>query len=115
MAHFYTYETVELPLTFTPSGVLEDYKHIVVSIVQDDLVQIDKTEDDLSIDVANDSIVINLTQEETAKFRGGSEKAPKTAHVQVNVYYNNTTRDVSIVKDINVYNNLYKKVITDEH
>ena len=34
MAHFYTYETVEIPLKFTPSGVLEGYRHIVVSLKQ---------------------------------------------------------------------------------
>ena len=115
MAHFYTYETIEIPITFTPSGVLENYRHIVVSIVQEDIARIDKKDEDLSIDVANDTVVVNLSQEETALFRGGSDNQPKKAQVQVNVYYDNTTRDVSIIKYIDIYNNLYKKVINDEY
>ena len=115
MAHFYTYETVEIPITFTPAGVLENYLHIVVSIVQDDIARIDKKENELSVDVENDTVVVSLSQEETAKFRGGDNNTPKIAHVQVNVYYDNASRDVSIIKDINVYNNLYKKVIDNEY
>lgn len=115
MAHFYTYETIEIPITFSPAGVLENYRHIVVSIVQDDIARIDKKDNDLSIDTAADTIVVSLSQEETAKFRGGNGNSPKKAHVQVNVYYDNTSRDVSIVKDIDIYDNLYKKVIEYEH
>lgn len=115
MAHFYTYETVEIPLTFTPAGVLEGYRHIVVSIVQDDIARVDKKDSELSIDTANDTVVVSLTQEETAKFRGGNDKQSKTAKIQVNVYYENTSRDVSIIKEISVYDNLYKKVIDYEH
>lgn len=115
MAHFYTYETVEIPLVFEPEGILEDYRHIVVSLRQNSTgTQIDKSENELGIDVENNTISIYLTQEETAKFVGGDEQNPSYAQIQVNIYYENTERDVSGVKSIKVYNNLYKKVITDE-
>ena len=110
---FYTWETVNIPLVFEPKGCLNDYKHIVVSIKQSGIIQIDKTEDELGIDTENDTITINLDQEETSKFKGGDEKTPKTADIQVNIYYNNKERDVSRRKSINVYDNLYKKVIDD--
>ena len=115
MAHFYKYETVDIPLKFTPTGVLENYSHIVVSIGQKGIVQIDKTEEDsgLEIDVENDTIVLSLSQEETGKFTGGDSISNK-AQIQVNIYYDNAERDVSTVGTIDVYNNLYEKVIRDE-
>lgn len=111
MAHFYTYETVDIPLVFEPDGCLENYKHIIVSIKQKGSVQIDKAEDALGIDIENNTINVSLSQEETAQFKGGTETNPKTAEIQVNIYYTNTDRDVSTKKTINVYDNLYEKVI----
>lgn len=114
MAHFYTYETVEIPLIFTPNGILDGYSRVVVSVAQDDRIQIDKTEEDLSIDTTTNTITLSLTQQETAKFKGGTLNTPRKAHVQVNIYYNNSSRDVSVMKDIDVYDNLYKKVMSNE-
>lgn len=115
MAQFYTYETVDIPLMFQPKGVLVDYRHIIVSLRQNSTdVQINKDENDLDIDVENDKITISLTQEETAMFDGGDEKNPGVVRIQVNIYYENTERDVSAVKIIKVHNNLYKKVINYE-
>lgn len=113
MARFYKYETVDIPLKFTPTGVLEDYSKIVVSILQSGIVQIDKTEEDLLIDVNEDTITLSLSQEETGKFFGGQD-TPSKAKIQVNIYYENKERDVSTVGTIDVYDNLYKKVIEDE-
>ena len=114
MARFYKYETVDIPLKFTPAGVLEDYSKIVVSIAQSGMIQINKNESELSIDVNEDTITLSLSQEETAKFSGGDENNPKIAKIQVNIYYENKERDVSTVGTIDVYDNLYKKVIEDE-
>lgn len=114
MARFYTYETVDIPLVFTPTGILEGYSHIVVSVAQKGMAQIDKTEDDLTIDVANDTITLSLSQEETGQFLGGDNNSPRKAEIQVNIYYNNNERDVSTVGSIDVYNNLYDKVMEDE-
>lgn len=111
MAHFYTYETVDIPLVFTPEEVLQDYRHIVVSLKQDDVIQINKTEEELGIDVEHGTINISLSQEETAQFKGGSQNNPRQILIQVNIYYNDTDRDVSTIKSIDVYDNLYKKVM----
>lgn len=113
MARFYTYETVDIPLVFTPTGILEGYSHIIVSIHQAG-VKIDKTEDNLTIDVANDTITVSLSQEETGQFIGGENNNPQKAKIQVNIYYNNEKRDVSTVGYIDIYNNLYDKVIENE-
>lgn len=113
MAKFYRYETVDIPLVFTPAEVLEGYEHIIVSIHQAG-VKIDKTEEDLTIDVANDTITLSLSQEETGQFIGGDNNNPKKAYIQVNIYYNNSERDVSTVGSIDVYDNLYDKVIENE-
>ena len=113
MAKFYRYETADIPMIFTPTGVLDGYSYIVVSIYQAG-TQINKTEDDLDIDIANDTITLHLSQEETGKFVGGDNNSPKIAKIQVNIYYNNMKRDVSTVGEIKVYNNLYNKVIGDE-
>ena len=56
MARFYRYETVDIPLKLTPVGVLENYSKIVVSIAQDGMVQINKTNSELSIDTETDTI-----------------------------------------------------------
>lgn len=113
MARFYRYETVDIPLVFSPTGVLEGYEHIIVSLCQAG-IQIDKTEDDLTIDVENDTITLSLSQEETSQFLGGDNNNPRKADIQVNIYYNNSERDVSTLGSIDVYNNLYGKVIENE-
>lgn len=108
MAKFYRYETSEILLKFTPTGVLDDYRHIVVSISQKGMVQIDKKENELSIDTEENTIVVPLSQEETGKF------APRQAIIQVNIYYDNSERDVSTTGTIDVLDNLYEEVISDE-
>ena len=112
MAKIYKYETPTFTLKFSPEGILTDYKHIVVSIVQRGITQIDKNEDELSIDSNNDTITLSLTQEETSQFDGS--KYPSQAEIQVNIYYNDDNRSVSTRGSIDIYDNLYDKVITDE-
>lgn len=107
MAHFYTYETKPLTISFTPSDVLDSYKKIVISFEQGGVL-VNKFEDDLEIDTENGKISLNLSQEETSKFHEGSAK------VQVNIYYDFSERDVSKKATIEVRDNLYKKVINDE-
>ena len=114
MAYFYRYETVDIPLKFTPTGVLNGYKHIVVSINQDEMVKIDKDDNDLDINVEEDIITISLSQEETSQFSSGSDNNPRKAKIQVNIYYNNSERDVSTIGFIDVYDNLYKQVMTND-
>lgn len=108
MASFYRFETITLPLKFTPTGILDDYKHIVVSISQNGVLQINKDEDDLTIDPSTDTITFSLSQEETGYF------IPGRAYMQVNIYYNDSNRNVSTQAAIDIYDNLYNKVIADE-
>lgn len=107
MAHFYVYETKPLKISFTPASVLQDYKHIMVSIGQFGVL-VNKDESDLDIDTENGTITLNLSQEETGKFKKGE------ALVQVNIYYDYKERDVSRQGTIEIRDNLYKKVINDE-
>ena len=107
MAHFYVYETVDIPIKLKTENteILKDYTEIVVSIVQKNpLVQIDKFTDEIGINVETNTLTIHLSQEETAKFY-----ADKVAEVQVNIYYENTERDTSAKGTIDVLENLYKK------
>lgn len=113
MKGFYRYETVDIPLTFTPDGVLEGYRHIVVSMAQNDAVKINKTEEDIEIDVQENKIIVPLSQEETGVFIGGERNNPKSVKIQVNIYYNNAERDVSTIGTLEVYDNLYKEVMLD--
>lgn len=114
MARFYRFETVDIPLKLTPVGVLENYSKIVVSIAQEGMTQINKDESQLGIDVGNDIITLSLSQEETSKFAGGNCNNPRKATIQVNIYYESTERDVSTTGTIDVYDNLYKEVISNE-
>lgn len=107
MAHFYRFETVDIPIVLSPEGVLDGYKHIVVSLKQRN-VQIDKNEDDIGIDMENNTLNIHLSQAETSQFSKGK------AEIQVNIYYETTERDTSAIANIEVLENLYKQVITDE-
>ena len=109
MAKFYRYETTDIMLTFSPTGILQGYEHIVVSLSQIGGVQIDKTEEDLEIDDVMDIINLHLSQEETSSFSGGNN-----VKIQVNIYYDDETRNVSTVGEIEVLDNLYKKVMSSE-
>lgn len=109
MAHFYRYETAGITLKFKPENVLEDYQKIIVSLRQNGNIQIDKNENELGIDSENGTILINLSQEETGKFEDNNKIL-----VQVNIYYDDESRNVSTMGEIQVYDNLYKKVITNE-
>lgn len=107
MAYFYVYETKPLVISFDPSNVLQDYKHIIVSIEQSGII-INKTEEDMDIDTETGKITLNLSQEETGRFHKGE------ALVQVNIYYEFEERDVSKQGKIEIRDNLYKKVINNE-
>lgn len=107
MAHFYRFETVDIPIILSPEGVLDGYKHIVVSLKKNNL-QIDKTEEEIGIDIENNTLNVSLSQEETSQFSKGK------AEIQVNIYYETKERDTSAIANIEVLENLYKQVIEDE-
>ena len=107
-AEFYIYETKLIPLKFKRQGILDNLKEVMVSIKQLN-VQINKNEDDLGIDTDNNIINVYLTQEETAKFQPG-----RSGKMQVNLYYDDKERDVSVEIEVKVYDNLYRKVMGNE-
>lgn len=107
MPHFYVWETKPLTIRFTPEGVLDSYEHIIISIEQGGII-VNKTESEMEVDTIAGTITLNLSQEETGKFRKGN------ALIQVNIYYDFAERDVSKQATIEVRDNLYKKVITHE-
>lgn len=104
MAHFYQWETTDLSLRISRAGALADIKNVIVSILQGNIL-IEKEKDDLGLDEENDIINLHLGQEETGKFN------PGTAHLQVNLYYENTERDTSAQVDVQIRANLHKEVM----
>jgi hypothetical protein len=108
MAKIYKYSTATIPMVFSPDGILANYSVVIVSFKQG-LTQLDKETEDLDIDVSNNKITVELSQEETGMFESG-----KNAQVQVNIYYNDEKRQVSVISNIDVAENLYNKVIENE-
>lgn len=114
MKGFYRYETVDIPMVFTPNNVLEGYHHIIVSLAQNNNLKITKKENELDIDVAHNKITFSLSQEETGMFQASDDETSRYAKIQVNIYYNNQERDVSTVGLLEVFENLYAEVISNE-
>lgn len=105
MAYFYIYETVEFPIQLSDTDALKNSKAVVVSLKQGG-VQLDKVNPDMNRDTG--LISLYLSQEETSMFKVGN------VDIQVNIYYENKERDVTTRARINVLDNLYKKVISDD-
>lgn len=107
MAHFYRFETKNLVLSIRGGDGLAGYEHIIVSFQQ--LLsgaRLDFFEDQLDISTEENTIGVHLSQDDTSLFQVGPVK------VQVNIYYNSTERDVTVQGEIEVYDNIYRKVIT---
>lgn len=102
----YTYTTPSFTITFKETGVLEDYEKIKVSLKQEGVAQIDK--DDVAVDLEEESIEVNFTQEDTGKLDGGTPDEPIKAQLQVNIYYQNTDRNCTSIKTLDVIDNLYQ-------
>ena len=112
MAGFYQWETKSFGIRLVPKeeqpefAPLDGLEHIVVSIVQKGIAQVDLTEDDILIDPDESLLTIRLGQEQTGQFIEGKAK------IQVNLYYENTERDTSAKGVLEVYGNLYEKVMS---
>ena len=114
MESIYTYTTPSFTISFKESNVLTNYRKIVVSLKQDGITEIDKFEDDLEIDLEQDTITVEFTQEETGKLFGGKPDDPNYARIQVNIYYEDEDRNSTSTETIEVYSNLYEDVIGNE-
>lgn len=105
-AGFYIYETKPLTLRFKPDGVLVNSKEIIVTILQGiSGTLIEKTGEDLEINLTDNTVTIHLSQEETARFQ------PGTAQVQVNILYEDRERDTTVQAQIGVYDNLHREIM----
>ena len=107
MSSFYRFQTKPYTLHFNkPDDVLDGYSQIIVSLGQGGIEKVIKTNEDLQIDVENNNIIVDFSQEDTGLFRAGED-----AELQVNIYYENTERDVSAKVTIKVLDNLHKKIM----
>ena len=98
---FYSWETPDFELTITPSGSLVDYVDIVVSIQQGSQFEHFHLPD---LEVEGDVIYLTLDQETAGKFSGD-----RPANVQVNILYDDSTREASTWGQVWVKPNLYRK------
>lgn len=103
-AGFFSYESKPLTIQLKPEGVLNDVAVVIVTIEQPG-VQIEKTGTALMIDAEQTQITFTLSQEETGQFSKG------TAEVQVNLLYEDTTRNASCIGELSVWDNLHKEVM----
>lgn len=114
LAGFYAWETIDLELIIEPSGVLDGFEQIMVSVVQSSH-RVNKQYYSGSPEVSGDVINLHLNQEETGlfKFYPQSECGANTQNprVQVNILYPDGERDASTIELLDLYENLYKKVM----
>lgn len=101
---FYQFETVDLDVEIDKAGVLDDYKEVVVSIVQNRAILHVGTED-MVIDPETSTLHLRLTQEQTSGFCNG------TAQIQVNILYESDERDVTAQGTLEILGNLYRQVM----
>ena len=111
-AGFYIYETKPLTIALKrcgepAAGVLNDFKEIIVTIYQMiGNVTIEKSGADLDVDPEEVTVSIYLTQEDTAQF------SPGEGEVQLNILYDDSERDVTVKKKIEIWDNLHREVMT---
>lgn len=112
MLSFYQFETFDFTIRVkrkgeeSSPGILEGFKEIVVSFEQNGMDLLNITDAELGIDVEESTIGVHLTQENTGAMN------PGTVKVQVNVYFEDTERDVTGKGKVKVKDNLYKKVMS---
>ena len=103
-ANFFEWETADLPLTFDPPEALIDYKDIVVSLKQNDVL-LHKMTNELDIDEEHGQILVSLSQEETSLFKDGR------AYIQANIFYKSSKRNTTHKGILQIEDNLFKQVM----
>ena len=112
-ASFHQFETEPLQLVIEQEGVeqpLSGYEKVAVSFDQmnaDGHCHIDFLFDEGApeIDVANSTINLRFTQEQSGKF------LPANANVEVNILYAGGDRAATCEGTVKIFRNLYKKVM----
>lgn len=98
------------PEGHVPEGILENLKDASV-IIKQGLVGIEKRLEDMGIDVGEGTMTIHLSQAETGRLDGGTRANPRTANIQVNLYYENGERDASYEAQVAVLRNLHDRAM----
>lgn len=112
MAEITTWTTAELDFVLrdetgeVPEGLLDGLSEAVVSIVQGN-AKLEKRGEDVGVDIESATLHVRFDQAETAKLQGGTRAKPKTADTQVNLYYEDTSRNATYETQLNVYRNLH--------
>ena len=107
---FFQWETADVKIMLVDQddnpipGILNGVKDVTASFVQGINSQHFHLEQ-LGVDPATSSIFVRFEQEQSAVFIKGK------AEVQVNIYYDNAERDTSLKGVINIYDNLYKRIM----
>ena len=111
MPFFYAWETVDFPIQLSredgTTGILTDCRDVIVSFAQSGvLIEKNKESADIALDVENDIINVHLGQAETGRF-----KPDRATKVQINILYEDSSRDASCEIAIEVLENLHKAVM----
>lgn len=112
MADITTWTTAELDFVLrdeageVPEGLFDGLSEAVVSIVQG-IEKLEKRGEDVGIDREGATLHVRFDQGETAKLQGGTRAKPKTADTQVNLCYDDTSRNATYETQIMVYRNLH--------
>lgn len=111
MTSFYQFETTELPIFLSSPDdkkVLDDFKEVIITLTQSDCISLefDSESEQVEINPTDDTITVFLSQEDTGKFN-----TDKVIAMQLNILYNDTSRNVSIEDYITVLPNLHANIM----
>lgn len=107
LASIYQYETVDLEITLTAddeSTILEDVQNVIVSFQQSGINRTEKTLGN-GVEIDEEKLFVHLSQEDTSTMKEGA------LLIQVNILYTSEERDVSVIGQLEVLNNLHKEIM----
>lgn len=107
LTSIYLYETVDLEITLTTddeSSVLEDVKDVIVTFQQSGVNRCEKSLGS-GVEIEDETLFVHLSQEDTSAMVEGG------ILVQVNILYNSEERDVSVIGQLEVLNNLHREIM----
>ena len=99
----YQYTTPSITISIPESLLVTSIDKMVVTLKQGD-IKLEKTEEQVSYDTANNSVFFSLTQEETGMFKAG------TVYVQCHILVGDTAYATQIMK-ANIFRNIHGEVI----
>lgn len=115
-AEIFVYATEELTFELRtaegekPVGIFDGIKEAIVTLSQGGgAIEKRLSDGEIGLDDEQAAVNVRFRQEDTARLQGGTSEKPKSADVQVNLYYHNTDRDVTHEAKVPVYRNLHAK------